>query len=107
MLDSYTKVVLTVIATSLTALVLPPILTPTGALAEPVTRDFKPGEVGVYPGGSDLPAVEIPRAWGRLVSSVVLEMRGTAYARLLTFEAADGTVRSHILTCLLCEVVRK
>ena len=86
MVDRYTKVVLTVIALALVALVLRPL------------PDTPPAAAQSRLGDWSQKTVVIPREWGRFVGV----SDGLAY-----FEANDGQIRRQGMQCVVCDWLRK
>lgn len=86
MVDRYTKVVLTVIALALVALVFRPLVEARPAGAQSPTLDLSQK------------TVIIPREWGRFVG---------VSDKLAYFEADDGRIRRQSMHCVVCDWVRK
>lgn len=93
----YTKVVLTVIALGLVLVAVRPFVEPPAAFSQIFSED----EIKRLMTEPPQP-VEVPKAWGKFAGTFIW-VNG---ARFITFEAADGTLRT-TLACLRCDIVRK
>lgn len=100
MVDRYTKFVLTVIAFALAVVAARSFVEPRLAFSGLTEEQMK--EMLSKP----RPPKEIPRAWGTFVGTFTLQTGTGISSRYVTFEAADGTLRT-AQACAFCEVVRK
>ncbi len=100
MLDRYTKFVLTVIALALVVFVTRPFVEPRSGFGGLTEEEMK--KLLSTPPGAKV----IPKSWGRFVGTFTLSNSAGTSFRYVTFEDADGTLRTAGV-CSLCELVRK